>query len=98
MLASWTILCYLTHRAHLNASRLPLLKCAQVLQTLVLGLLIGGAFFNLGRDQLAVQNRLGAVYFVIICVIFANTLAVVLTCQYGKGELKQRMEGQMTRY
>jgi hypothetical protein len=79
--ATWVSLYYLTHRAYLNSSRLPLLKGAQVLQTLVLGLLVGGAFFNLGTDQLAVQNRLGAVYFILICVIFANTLAVVLTCE-----------------
>jgi hypothetical protein len=72
---------HLTHRASLNASRLPLLKGAQLLQTVVLGLLLGLAFLQLGHDQTAVQNRLGCVYFVAICVIFANTLAVVLNCQ-----------------
>lgn len=73
-----TQLRYLTLRAHLNASRLPLLKGAQILQTVVLGLLIGLAFLNLGSDQLAVQNRLGCVYFIVLCVLFANTLTVVL--------------------
>lgn len=73
-----TQLRYLTLRAHLNASRLPLLKGAQILQTIVLGLLIGLAFLNLGSDQLAVQDRLGSVYFIVLCVLFANTLTVVL--------------------
>jgi ATP-binding cassette subfamily G (WHITE) protein 4 len=53
-----------------------------VLQTVVLGLLIGLAFLHLGADQVAVQNRLGCVYFIVICVIFANTLAVVLNCKH----------------
>jgi hypothetical protein len=78
---SFTQLKYLTHRAYLNSSRLPLLKGAQILQTVVLGFLVGLAFLGLGKDQVSVQNRLGAVYFINICVIFANTLSVVLTCQ-----------------
>ena len=72
-------LLYLLRRSHLCVSRSPLLKIAQVLQSLVLGLLVGLSFIHLGLSQSSVQNRLGAVYFIILCTIFANTFAVVLT-------------------
>ena len=72
-------LLYLLRRAHLCVSRSPLLKIAQVLQSVVLGLLVGAAFYQLGYAQSSVQNRLGAVYFICLCLIFANTFAVVLT-------------------
>lgn len=77
----WWHLLVLTRRAHTNSSRLPLLKGAQLLQTVILGLLVGAAFYKLEYDQISVQNRLGCVYFLAICVIFANTLAVVLNCK-----------------
>ena len=72
-------LLHLLHRSHLCVSRSPLLKIARVLQSLVLGLLIGVSFFHLGYSQTSVQNRLGAIYFLILTLIFASTFSVVLT-------------------
>ena len=70
---------HLFHRAHLIVSRSPLLRIAQVLQSVALGLLVGLSFYNLSHSQTSVQNRLGAVYFVILSIVFANTFSVVLT-------------------
>ena len=70
---------HLFHRSHLIVSRSPLLRIAQVLQSVALGLLVGLAFYRLTLSQTSVQNRLGAVYFIVICITFANTFSVVLT-------------------
>ena len=70
---------HLVHRSHLIVSRSPLLRIAQVLQSVALGLLVGLSFYQLSHTQTSVQNRLGAVYFLILCVTFANTFSVVLT-------------------
>ena len=75
----WLQLQYLLQRSQLCVSRSPLLKVAQLLQSVVLGLLVGLSFLRLGLSQTSVQNRLGAVYFSILCIVFANTFAVVLT-------------------
>ena len=70
---------HLFHRSRLIVSRSPLLRIAQVLQSVALGLLVGLSFYQLSHSQTSVQNRLGAVYFIILCVTFANTFSVVLT-------------------
>ena len=70
---------HLFHRSHLIVSRSPLLRITQFLQSVALGLLVGLSFYNLSHSQTSVQNRLGAVYFIILSIIFANTFSVVLT-------------------
>ena len=70
---------HLFHRSHLIVSRSPLLRIAQFLQSVALGLLVGLSFYRLSHSQTSVQNRLGAVYFIILCITFANTFSVVLT-------------------
>ena len=46
----------------------------------VLALLIGGTFYNLGTEQNSVQNRLGAMYFILVTQMFGCALSSVLTC------------------
>jgi len=69
----------LTYRGTLTQSRIPLLNIARVIQTIVLALLIGMTFFRLENDQDGIQNRLGAIYFMIITQIFGNAMNVVLS-------------------
>jgi len=69
----------LTHRGYLTQSRIPLLQTARFIQTVVLAILIGSTFFRLDNDQDGIQNRLGAIYFMIITQIFGNAMNVVLT-------------------
>ena len=86
---------HLLHRSHLCVSRSPLLKIAQVLQSLVLGLLIGVSFFHLGYSQSSVQNRLGALYFIILTLVFASTFSVVLTFAEERAVFIREQRGGM---
>lgn len=69
----------LTHRSYLTQSRIPLLKIARIIQTVILSILIGATFFKIDNDQDGIQNRLGAIYFIIITQMFGNAMNVVLT-------------------
>jgi ABC-type multidrug transport system ATPase subunit len=67
-------------RAVLTYFRTPFLTYAKVGLVVLLGVLSGATFFGLGgNDQKSVQNRFGAIYFIVISVVFGNSLAVVLT-------------------
>ncbi len=78
-LAPWSQLLWLTKRAYMQDSRLPLFLASKFLQTILLGALIAGTFANLGDDQMSIQNRLGLFYFLLISQVFCNALGVVLT-------------------
>lgn len=58
--------------------RSPNLLLAKFLQIIVLALLVGCTFFDLQSNQSSITNRLGLVYFVVICQVFAGALNVVL--------------------
>lgn len=70
---------YLSQRSYLHVTRQPLLRVAQILQSVVLGLLVGLGFMNTTNTAIGIQDRFGCIYFVLIAVIFANCFAVVLT-------------------
>ena len=70
----------LTRRSWITFLRTPLLMPAKILQTLVLGLLLGAVCFQMGNEQISVQNRFGLMYFLLICLVFANSMHVVLSC------------------
>lgn len=60
--------------------RTPLLTSAKLVLVVLMGVLTGLTFLGLSNDQLSIQNRFGALYFILISVMFGNSLSVVLTC------------------
>ena len=68
---------YLSRRAFLNAVRNPALALVQIVVSIIMGLLVGLLFFDLKRTiEPGVQNRLGAIFFIIISQIFSNMTAI----------------------
>ena len=68
---------YLSRRAFLNAVRNPALALLQIVVSIIIGLLVGLLFFDLKRTiEPGVQNRLGAIFFIIISQIFSNMTAI----------------------
>lgn len=64
----------LLSRGAVCAWRYPLLVRAKTAQIVVIGILIGTAFYDLGHDQSSVQNRLGCLLFILIAHIYAHAL------------------------
>ncbi len=68
---------YLSQRTLRNAVRDPALALAQVIVSILIGLLIGLLFNDLKKTtDPGVQNRLGAIFFIIISQIFSNVTAL----------------------
>ncbi|KAL6069457.1 ATP-binding cassette sub- G member 2 [Balamuthia mandrillaris] len=56
----------LTWRSLLTSIRNPMLTTVRFIQTLVLGLLVGVLYFDLSKDQESVQDRQGALFFIVV--------------------------------
>ncbi|CAF5028881.1 unnamed protein product [Rotaria sp. Silwood1] len=68
---------YLSQRILRNAVRNPALALSQTLVSIVLGLLAGLLFYDLKRTvEPGVQNRLGAIFFIIMSQTFSNVTAI----------------------
>jgi ATP-binding cassette, subfamily G (WHITE), member 2 len=68
---------YVAQRTLKNAFRNPILFLSQILVSIVLGLLIGLVFYDLKKTtEPGAQNRLGAIFFMIISQIFSTVTAV----------------------
>lgn len=73
-LGSWLLL---MKRSFTASKREPLVVKAKAGQTIVMSLIIGLIFFQLGSDQTAVQSIQGALFFCVVNALFANLQAVV---------------------
>lgn len=62
---------YLLLRSYTCITRMPLLRAAQLCTTVVMGLFIGLVYLHIGTDQTAIQNWLGSIYFILICIIMS---------------------------
>jgi len=60
-------------------ARMPFLLKANAAQTGMLAMLVGLSFLGIDNDQSSVQNRLGAIYFLLVTQMFSNAFGVVLT-------------------
>ncbi len=69
----------LLKRAWLVYIRTPMLMLAKFVHHVALALICGSVFWQLSHAQEGVQNRLGAIYFMLICAMFAAALATCLT-------------------
>lgn len=68
---------YLSQRTLRNVVRNPALALSQVIVSIIIGLLVGLMFFNLDKsDEPGIQNRLGAIFFIVISQIFSNVTAL----------------------
>ncbi|CAF0956724.1 unnamed protein product [Rotaria sordida] len=68
---------YLSQRTLRNAMRNPALALSQTLVSIILGLLVGLLFYDLKKTtEPGVQNRLGAIFFIVISQIFSNLTAL----------------------
>lgn len=68
---------YLSQRTLRNVVRNPALALSQVMASIIIGFLLGLMFFNLEKtDDPGIQNRLGAIFFIVISQIFSNVTAL----------------------
>ncbi|CAF4830395.1 unnamed protein product, partial [Rotaria sp. Silwood2] len=68
---------YLSQRTLRNAVRNPALALSQTLASIIIGLLAGLLFYELKKTtEPGVQNRLGAIFFIVISQIFSNLTAL----------------------
>ncbi|CAF3589834.1 unnamed protein product [Rotaria sp. Silwood1] len=68
---------YLSQRTLRNAMRNPALALSQTLASIIIGLLVGLLFYDLKKTtEPGVQNRLGAIFFIVISQIFSNLTAL----------------------
>jgi ATP-binding cassette subfamily G (WHITE) protein 2 len=60
-----------------NVVRNPSLAFSQILASIIVGLLVGLLFYDLKKTtDPGVQNRLGAIFFIVISQIFSNMTAL----------------------
>jgi ATP-binding cassette subfamily G (WHITE) protein 2 len=72
-----TELFYLSQRAIRNAIRNPALALSQIVVSVIIGLLVGSLFYNLEKTvEPGVQNRLGAIFFIVISQVFSTVTAI----------------------
>jgi ATP-binding cassette subfamily G (WHITE) protein 2 len=68
---------YLSQRTLRNVVRNPSLAFSQILASIIVGLLVGLLFYDLKKTtDPGVQNRLGAIFFIVISQIFSNVTAL----------------------
>eukprot|EP01138_Halocafeteria_seosinensis_P009897 gb/GECG01010109.1/.p1 GENE.gb/GECG01010109.1/~~gb/GECG01010109.1/.p1 ORF type:complete len:691 (+),score=85.30 gb/GECG01010109.1/:1-2073(+) len=75
----WKQFKLLTSRALLDTSRNPILTYARAMQTIILALIAGAIFYQLGFDQSSIQGRNGAIFFIIINQSFSGIFGVLQT-------------------
>jgi ATP-binding cassette subfamily G (WHITE) protein 2 len=75
---SWIIeTLYVAQRTLRNAVRNPQLALSQTVVAIVIGILVGLVFFNIKLTiDTGVQNRLGAIFFIIVSQIFSTVTAL----------------------
>uniref|UniRef100_A0A8C4QWS0 ABC-2 type transporter transmembrane domain-containing protein n=1 Tax=Eptatretus burgeri TaxID=7764 RepID=A0A8C4QWS0_EPTBU len=74
----------LLKRTFLNLVRSPQASVAQLLVTLILGLIVGAIFFDISDDVSGIQNRVGAMFFLTTNQCFGSLSAVDLFIQEKK--------------
>ncbi len=68
---------YVAQRTLRNSIRNPQLTLSQTIVAVILGLLVGLVFFNMKRTiDSGVQNRLGAIFFIVVSQIFSAVTAL----------------------
>jgi hypothetical protein len=68
---------YLSQRTLRNVVRNPALAFSQIIVSIIIGLLVGLMFYDLKKTyDPGVQNRLGAIFFIVISQIFSNVTAL----------------------
>ncbi|KJE96047.1 hypothetical protein CAOG_06421 [Capsaspora owczarzaki ATCC 30864] len=84
----------LYRRATMNFLREKRVTIAALVQSLIMAFLGGFVFFQMGHDQNAIQNRQGALFFVLINQAFGGMLGVVMMFQSEKSVfLRERSSG-----
>jgi len=69
----------LTWRACLSTIRDPMATKAKVIQTLVLALLVGLLYLRVGDDQASIQDREGALFFIVVNQAMASIMGTIVT-------------------
>eukprot|EP01087_Luapelamoeba_hula_P000440 TRINITY_DN1032_c0_g1_i1.p1 TRINITY_DN1032_c0_g1~~TRINITY_DN1032_c0_g1_i1.p1 ORF type:complete len:776 (-),score=126.55 TRINITY_DN1032_c0_g1_i1:171-2498(-) len=68
----------LTLRESLVAIRDPMTTWARMMQTIVLSLMVGLVFLGVGDDQASIQDRLGALFFIVVNQSFSAIMSTVV--------------------
>ncbi|XP_078453675.1 broad substrate specificity ATP-binding cassette transporter ABCG2 isoform X1 [Lampetra planeri] len=69
---------WVTKRSVTNLSRNPQVSIAQLVVTLVLGLIVGAIFFGAKLDPSGIQNRVGSLFFITTNQCFSSVSAIEL--------------------
>ena len=69
----------LFHREFLQNFRNPMFFKLRILQTVVFSAFVGILFFQTENDQIGVQNKNGALFFIVINQIMSNTFSTIQT-------------------
>jgi ATP-binding cassette subfamily G (WHITE) protein 2 len=68
---------YISQRTARNTIRNPALLMAQIVVAIILGLLVGFVFYDMKTTiDPGVQNRLGAIFFIVLTQIFTSVTAI----------------------
>ncbi|KAL5486908.1 hypothetical protein EMCRGX_G019448 [Ephydatia muelleri] len=71
----------LVSRALLKMWRNPMTSVAQLIVMVVFSLIVGGIYYQLDNSQLGIQNRFGAIFFIIMSQVFGNLGAIEIFIQ-----------------
>uniref|UniRef100_A0A336KIY1 CSON011372 protein n=1 Tax=Culicoides sonorensis TaxID=179676 RepID=A0A336KIY1_CULSO len=75
----WTQIRVLTKRSMLCTMRDRYFAQLRVIAHIVVALLLGSVFYNVGNDGLKVMTNLSCLFFFLLFIFFANTMPTVLT-------------------
>ena len=71
----------LVSRALLKMWRNPMTSVAQFIVMIIFSLIVGGIYFQLDHSTLGIQNRFGAIFFIIMSQVFGNLGAIEIFIQ-----------------
>ncbi|XP_066549196.1 broad substrate specificity ATP-binding cassette transporter ABCG2 isoform X1 [Amia ocellicauda] len=89
----FTQLYWVTKRSFKNLIRNPQASVAQILVSVVLGLIVGAIFFGVKLDNTGIQNRVGSLFFITTNQAFGSVSAIELFIKDKKLFIHQYTSG-----
>jgi len=89
----WRQFVVICGRYVLGMKRLPVIIMAQLFTMVIFAGMVGGIYWQLGLDFKGLQNRVGAIFFMIMSMIFANLSALEILINERALFLHQKAAG-----